>query len=241
VVGDAAGVHEPQRAVDLGGDRLVPLPRRRGAHELAVPVVHLVQVGHAAAGQGAHQVHRRAGVGVRADHAARVGDAELRVAGQGVDHVSAVGPETEGVDVRRAGLRVLPGDAADLDHRRRRAVGEHDGHLQQRADVAAQVGLGVVGEGLRAVTALQQERLAARDRRELVLQPVHLGGHGDRRDVLEHLADVGHRLGVRPRGLLQRGTRQRHVEALTQGRGQRGQPGERIHGQVDGPHGASAY
>ena len=88
-------------------------------------------------GQRAHQVHRRAGVGVGADHAA-TGRA-TRASGVGdqrVDHVAAVGRQAERVDVGRARLGVLAGDAADLDHRHARAVGQHDGHLQQRADVA---------------------------------------------------------------------------------------------------------
>ena len=102
------------------------------------------------------------------------------------------------------------------------------------------MGLGVVGEGLRAVAALQQERLAPRDGGQLGLQPVDLGGHGDRRDVLEHRADVGHRLRVRPVRLLERRARERVVQAVTQVGGQRGQTREGIHGKVDGPHDTQA-
>ncbi len=89
--------------------------------------------------------------------------AHRRVRREAVDHVSAVGPQAERVDVGRPRLGVLAGDAGDLDHRHAGAVGEHDRHLQQRADVGADVRFGVVDERLGAVTALQQEGLAEGD------------------------------------------------------------------------------
>ena len=91
------------------------------------------------------------------------------------------------------GLAYWPAMRRHLDHRHAGAVGQHDRHLQQRADVAADVRFGVVGERLGAVAALQQERLAAGDLGQLGLQPVDLGRHGDRRHALQHRA---HRLGL---------------------------------------------
>ena len=93
--------------------------------------------------------------------------------------------------------------------------------------VAAQVRLGVVGERLRAVAALEQERLTAGDRGQPVLQPVDLGGHGDRRHALQHGADLR-----RPRpasgqsGCCAAGRASAVVEALPQGGGQGRQAGQ---------------
>ena len=121
---------------------------------------------------------------------------------QVVDHVAAVGELPRRVHVGRARLGVLPGDAAELDDRHRRAVGQHDRHLQQHAHLAGDVGLRARLEGLRAVAALQQERLAARDRGQPLAQLVDLGRDDERRHAREgqrHLAQ--HHL-VRPLRLL---------------------------------------
>jgi hypothetical protein len=91
-----------------------------------------------------------------------------------VDHVAAVG----GRPARRCSSCAAwrtGRDAPDLDDGHRRAVGQDDRHLQQRADRPAQVLLGVVDEGLGAVAALQEERLAAGDLAEPALEPVDLG------------------------------------------------------------------
>ena len=77
---------------------------------------------------------------------------------QRVDHVAAVRRQAQRVERLRAGLGVLAGHPGDLHHRQAGAVGQHDRHLQQRARVGEQVRLGVVGERLGAVAALQQER-----------------------------------------------------------------------------------
>ena len=170
-------------------------PAREVQHELLVPLVHPGQVAHAGGGDRADQVHRRRRVGVGADHPGRVGHPRLRGGGQRVDDVAAVGRQAQRVDRRRSRLGVLPGDPGHLDHRQRRAVGQHDRHLQQGADVAADVRLGVVDVGLGAVAALQQERLAAGDGGQLVGQLVDLAGHGHRRHGLQHRADRQHLLG----------------------------------------------
>lgn len=68
-IDDPAGVHEPQAAVDLGGECLVASTGRRRCDELAIPVVDPVQVGFTTGGDGTHQVHRGAGVGVCPDQA----------------------------------------------------------------------------------------------------------------------------------------------------------------------------
>ena len=69
---DAAGRHELQAAVDLRRDALVALAGAGVADEVHVPLVQVVQVGEAGAGDRARQVHRRRRVGVGAHEPARV-------------------------------------------------------------------------------------------------------------------------------------------------------------------------
>ena len=165
--------------------------------------------------QRPHQVHRGAGVGVGAHQPRRVVFAHRGIGREAVDHVAAVGLQPERVDVGRARLGVLARDAGHLDHRHAGAVGQHDGHLQQRADVGADVRFGVVDERLGAVAALQQEGLAARDVGQQPLEPLDLRGHRDRRHALQHRP---HRLGLIgvPAGLLRGRLGQRGVQPLPQ-------------------------
>ena len=163
---DADGRHEGDGPVDLAGDLLVALAGRRTLDEVLVPQVHRAQVGVAAGRERAHQVERRRGRVVGAQQPARVGRTGVERAGQVVDGVAAVGRQLDAVDLldaARAGLGVLPGDAADLDHRHARAVGQDRRHLQQRLDLVADLVVGRRDERLGAVAALQQERLTARD------------------------------------------------------------------------------
>ena len=233
-VGHAAGTHEAQPAVDLGGQRLVARTGRRGADEFPVPVVHQVQRRKARRRQRAHQVHRGAGVGVGPHQPRRVVLARRGVGGEAVDHVAAVGPQAQRVEVGRPGLGVLTGDAGHLDHRHAGAVGQHHRHLQQRADIAPDVGFGVVGERLRAVAALQQKRLTLGDLRQLLLQPDDLGGHGHRRHALQ---DRAHRRGLigGPAGLLGSRLGQCGVQPRPQIRRQRRQRRQLVDRDVDGP------
>jgi hypothetical protein len=60
------------------------------------------------------------------------------------------------------------------------------------------VALGVVGERLGAVAALEQERAALAHLGEPVPQLVDLVGRDDRRNVVEDLADLGDLTHVRP-------------------------------------------
>ena len=231
---DPARAHERQPAVDLTGQRLVAGARRRGPDELAVPVVHQMQRRQARRRQGTHQVHRGARVRVGAHQPGRIVLAHRGVRREAVDHVAAVGLQTERVDVRRPRLGVLPRDAGHLDHRHARAVGQHHRHLQQRADVGADVRFGVVDERLGAVAALQQEGLAARDVGQLALELLDLRGHRDRRHALQH---GPHRLGLFgiPAGLLRGRLGQCGVQPMPQVIGQRRQRRQLVDGYVDGP------
>jgi hypothetical protein len=199
---DAARPHEGQRTVDLTGDDLVAHAGRRRGHEVLVPVVDGVQVGQATPRVGADHVHRRGRVRVGAHQPVRVRDPLLEDRLQVVDHVAAVRRQAERVGVRGSRLRVLTGHPADLDHRNARPVRQDDGHLQQRAGGALQVRLGVEVEGLRAVAALQQERLAPRHVGQPHAEVVDLAGRDDRRHRRQRGEDGVQRGAVRPQRLL---------------------------------------
>src|SRR5690606_15616431 len=82
------------------------------------------------------------------------------------------------------------------------AVREHDGHLQDRLDLVADVVRGRLGEGLRTVTALEDERLPAARRGELVRQDVGLAREHERRQARELRGDLRELRLVRPHRLL---------------------------------------
>ena len=90
---------------------------------------------------------------------------------EAVDRVAAVRRQRDavaGLGVGGARLGVLAGDPADLDDGHRGGVGQHDRHLEQHAQLVADVVGGHAVEGLGAVAALEQERLPAGHRRDLV-------------------------------------------------------------------------
>lgn len=143
-----------------------------------------MQVRETALGQGPYEVERGRGGVVHPPHPARVGPPGRRVELRPVDRVAPVdgqGDAVTGLGRRRARLGVLPGHPADLDHRHGRRVREHHGHLEQGAQRRADRFGGGLPEGLRAVPALEQERLAAGHRRQPVPQPVALLGEHQRR------------------------------------------------------------
>ena len=96
---DPAGRHEAHAAVDLARQCLIPGPGRRGANELPVPVVRQVQRRQTRGGECPDQIHRGTGVGVGAHQPGRVVLADGRVGGEPVDHVAAIGSQTQRVDV----------------------------------------------------------------------------------------------------------------------------------------------
>jgi hypothetical protein len=205
----ARGVHERQRPVDLAREALVAAPGRAVRDEVLVPGVDLAQVGVAALGEGAAEVQRHGGGVVGAQEASRIRGALLGGEAEAVDHVAAVRRELDAVAyLDRLGTRLgeLARHPADLHDRHARGVRQHDRHLQQRLELVAYVIGGGAGERLRAVAALENERLAARDRRELTAEQVALAREHQRRELGEL---AGHRVylgGVGPFGLLGRWT-----------------------------------
>src|SRR5690606_26867062 len=82
----------------------------------------------------------------------------------------------------RPRLGELPGDAADLDHRRGRGERQHDRHLEEDAEEVADVVGRMLGEALGAIAALEQEGVAGGDLGELGLQLPRLAGKYQRRE-----------------------------------------------------------
>ena len=217
-------LHEGQRALDLVGHRLVALPERRRLHEVGVPGVDLAEVGVATGDERADQVERGGRGVVDVHEPLRVRDARLGREVVAVDRVAAVGREGDavaGLVVGAARLGVLAGEAAQLHDGDRGGVRQHDRHLQQHAQLVADVVGSDAGEGLGAVAALEQEGLTPRHRGDLGGQVVALTREDERR----HGPQSGHgsvdgpgvgigRLLLRPEGvqLLEGGDRSSRVK-----------------------------
>jgi hypothetical protein len=101
---------------------------------------------------------------------------------------------------------------AELHDRHRRRVGEHHGHLQQDPQLVAHVVCGHPVEGLRAVAALEQEGLAARDRTELALEVVALPGEHQGRHASQLRHGRVESVRTRPGRLLGRSARAQRIE-----------------------------
>ena len=234
----ADGLHEGQRALDLVGDRLIALAEGRALHEVGVPGVHLPQVGVTTGHERADQVERgRRGV-VDVDEPLRVGDPRLRGEVVAVDRVAAVGRQGQpvaGLHVGAARLGVLAGEPAELHDRDRRGVRQHDRHLQQHAQLVADVVGGDSVERLGAVAALEQEGLAPGHGRDLVHEVVALPRKHERRRLLQpgHGSVDGAPVGV---GRLLEGTeRVQLLEGGDRAHPPRVRAGERGHPTPTGP------
>ena len=199
--------HEPHSAVDLGGQHLVAgvggVP-----HEALVPLVDAPQVRETAVGEGPDEVQGGGRGVVGAQQPVWVRDARFRGELVAVDGVATERRQLDAVahlGVRRARLGVLARHAPHLDDGEGRPVGEHHGHLQDRLYLAPDVVRGVRGEGLGAVAALQDERLAPSGGRHEFLQSVGLAGEHERRGGRELVHGAPERLRVGPVRLLHPG------------------------------------
>ena len=156
----------------------------------------VLEIGVAAGGEGAQQVERRRRLAKGLELAARVGLARFRRELDVVDDVAAIGRQRHavlGLDVGRARLGELAGDAADLDHRRGGGEGQHHRHLQEDAEEVADVVGRMLAEALGAVAALQQEGLARLRLAEQALELARLAGEDQRRIAGELALDLGER------------------------------------------------
>ena len=200
----AAGGHELHGLVDVPREGVV-LGVGRGGREAAVPLVDLAQVRVAAGRERPDEVQRRGRRVVGPEQALRVGDPRLggeRVVVDGVAAVGGQGDAVAGLVVAGTRLGELPRHPADLDDGQARAVGQDGRHLQHRLQPAADAVGRRPREGLGAVPALEQERLAPGGLGQLPAQLVGLTREdqgGIRRELRVHL---GQRGGVRPLRLL---------------------------------------
>ena len=159
----ADGAHEAERLGDPVGELLVALGLGAVLDEAEHPAMDVLEIGVAAGGEGAQKVERRRGLAIGFQLPARIGLArggrELDV----VDDVAAIGRQGDAVDrleVGRAGLRELAGDASDLHDRRSGGEGHHHRHLQEHPEEIADVVGRMFAEALGAISALQQEQIA---------------------------------------------------------------------------------
>ena len=180
---DASGTHKLDRAVDVLRERLIArIGRIR--HEALIPAVYLTQVSITALRESANQVQRRGRVVIQRQKALRIGLARLGGELEGVHRIAAVARQRHAVarlHVGRARLGVLTRNTADLDDRQRRAVGQHDRHLQQGLNLQAHMIRRRLSEGLSAVPAHQDEGLAAGSRTHPRAQIVNFPGEHERR------------------------------------------------------------
>ncbi len=161
--------------------------------------MRVLEVGVAAAREGAQQVERRGRLAVGVELALRVGDAGGGREVDAVDDVAAVARQLDVADAlgrRGARLGELAGDAADLHHRRGGSEGGHDRHLQEHSEEIADVVGGMLGEGLGAIAALQQKGLASRHLAEQLLQLARLARKNERRKACELTLHFGERAGI---------------------------------------------
>src|SRR6185437_6149700 len=190
---EAASLHELERFADAIGQFDVTARLRTVLDEAQHPLAHAGEIGVAALRKGAQQVQRGRRLAIGLDLPARVGHARLGREGGVVDDVAAIAWQLDAVallDRRGARLGELAGDAADLHHRQRGRISEHDRHLQEHAEEVADVVGAVLGEALGAVAALQQESLAVGNAGELLFQAASLAGENQRRKGRELLLDV---------------------------------------------------
>ncbi|MNF79909.1 hypothetical protein D3C84_621400 [compost metagenome] len=200
-----AGAHERQGLVDAVGQLAVLLGQLGAGDEVEVPLVHLMQVGKAALGEGAQQVEAGGGLVVGLQQALRVRDAALRVETDAIDDVAAVGGQghaAEGFLAGGARLGELAGHAPDLDHRAAGGEGHGDGHLQQHLEGVADLAGGELGEALGAVAALQQEGAALGHLGELPAQLAGLAGKHQWRIAGQGPLDARQMGGIGVNGLL---------------------------------------
>ncbi len=172
---------------------------------MLVPQVDLGQVGEATLGEGPEEVERGGGLLVGRHETRRIGTPRLFVERLVVHHVPTERVELGVADAlggRRTRLGELARDASDLDHRHAGGVGECHRHLQDDLQLVADRIGREVGERLRAVTGLEEERPAVRNVGQLSRQAPGLTGENEWRKCGELCFGLLERVGVRPLRLL---------------------------------------
>ena len=196
---DADRLHEGQGLGDLLGQFAV-LGADAAVSEALGPAMDVVEVGIAAAGEGAQQVQGRGRLVVGLDQTLGIGDPLFRREGRAVDVVAAIGGQFDAVDLfhrRGARLGELAGDAADLHHGLATGEGQDHRHLQDQAEGVADVVGRELLEALGAVAALQQEGVAAFDLGQFGGQAAGLAREHQRRHGAQLVFHGGKRARVR--------------------------------------------
>jgi hypothetical protein len=197
-----------ERPFDLARERFVALSGRGAGDELAVPRVHLRQIGEAALRERPQQVQRRSGLVVPLEEPLGIRYAGFRPRLVRMDDVPAEGRQLDAVHdlgLGRARLGELAGDTADLHDRQRGAVRQHRRHLQEHLQLLADPDRGDVAERLDAVAGVQQEGAALCNLAERGPERARFPGEDERRQAAQPLHDRGEGVVVRPGRLLARG------------------------------------
>jgi len=203
---DAHDAHEVDGLVDLAGEFFILLPLGRVFDKGVVPGVDPLQRCVAAAGEGAQDVHGRAGEVIALQHPFRVRPPGFTGRLDAVDHVAPVAGELDAVyhfGVGGARLGVLAGHTADLDHRLAARVAHDHRHLEDDLEQLPDGRSGAHGKGFGAIASLEEKGLALGGHGQLFFQFAGLAGEHQGRE----LGNGPHRLVkgwlVRPVGLLQ--------------------------------------
>ena len=156
----------------------------------------VLEVGVAAIGEGAQKVKGRRGLAKGFQLPARIRLARRRRELDVVDDVAAIsrkGYPVDRLEVRRAGLRELAGDAPDLDDRRSGGECHDNRHLQEHPEEIADVVGRMFAKALGAIAALQQERLAGGRHAQRPLEFARFSGKNQRRIAGQLALGVGQR------------------------------------------------
>ncbi len=170
------------------GELLIALGLRAVAHEPEHPAMRVLEIGEAAHREGAQQIERGRRLAVGEELPLGIGNARAFRELDVVDDVAAIAWQLRVAlffQRRGAGLGELSGDAPDLHDGRGGGVGQHHRHLQKHAEEVADVVGGVLGKGLGAVPALQQERLACRDLGQRAGQIARFAREDERREACD--------------------------------------------------------
>ena len=193
---EADGAHERQRLGDAISQLLIAMGLGRILHEAQHPAVSVLKIGIAAGGERAQKVQRRRRLAITFQQPPRIRRARLGCEVDIVDDVALIARQLNVAALfRRRGARLgeLAGDAAHLHYGRGAGKRQHHGHLEENAEKIADVVGGMLGEALRAVTALKQERLSGRHFTQSALQFARLAREHERGKAGQRFLGVGQR------------------------------------------------
>ena len=196
---EANGAHEAERLGDPVSEFLVALGLRAVLDETQHPAMNVLEIGVAAAGEGAQKVEGRRRLAIGFELPARIGLARLARELDVVDDVAAISRQGHAVDrleVGRAGLGELARDPADLHDGRSGGESHDHSHLQEHAEEIANVVGRVLAEAFGAIPALQKEGLAGRRLAQRPFELARLACKNQRRIAGELALGLGQRCAI---------------------------------------------